>query len=62
MRSKPLCETAKAVPGHGTRRRRGPWSAAKGLGLVGHNDAVREDDDTELLERVRALRAAGSGP
>ncbi|MGW2940028.1 hypothetical protein ACWDA7_52300, partial [Streptomyces sp. NPDC001156] len=31
-------------------------------GLVGHNDAVREDDDTELLERVRALRAAGSGP
>jgi hypothetical protein len=30
--------------------------------LVGHNGAVREDEDTELLERVRALRAAGSGP
>lgn len=29
---------------------------------VGHNGAVREDEEAELLERVRALRAAGSGP
>lgn len=57
-----LLTPCQVVPGHGTRRRRGPRSAAKGFGLVGHNGAVREDDDTELLERVRALRAAGSGP
>jgi hypothetical protein len=34
-----------------------------GSGLrVGHNGGVRDDEEAELLDRVRALRAAGSGP